>query len=219
MPGAEDRNTPTLRAEPTKTFLPALLAKLIGDAADALDRDKESTRDLLRQAVALLQSDANRRQSAAVFSSARPTLAQWKAKRVTDYIDANLDRPLPLRELAKLVQLSNSYFSRAFKMTFEKSPHAFIMCRRVERARQQMLKSKEPLSQIAVACGFADQAHLARLFRREMGSAPSQWRRVNLHDGNGGKVIHAYFGEKLVVALASSTTELDRAPCSEKMLR
>jgi len=196
-----------------------LLAKLIADAADALDRDKETTRDLLRQATTLLQLDINRRQSAAASSSAPSTLAPWKAKRVTDHINANLDRPLPLGELAELVRLSNSYFSRAFKRTFEKSPHAFIMCRRIERARQQMLMSREPLSQIAVACGFADQAHLARIFRREMGSAPSQWRRVNLHNGNGGKVIHAYFGEKPVVALAISTTELDKAPRSKKMLR
>jgi hypothetical protein len=74
-----------------------------------------------------------------------------------------------------------------------------------------MLMSREPLSQIAVACGFADQAHLARLFRREMGSAPSQWRRVNLHDGNGGKVIHAYFSGKPGVAVAGSIAEPDKA--------
>jgi len=183
-------------AQPTKTVLPALLAKLIAEAADALDCDKESTRDLLRQAVMLLQQDVNRGQSAAADSSAQSTLVPWKAKRVTDYINANLDQPLPLGELAELVRLSNSYFSRAFKRTFEKSPHAFIMCRRVERARQQMLTSREPLSQIAVACGFADQAHLARIFRREMGSAPSQWRRINQDDGITVKVVRANFGEK-----------------------
>jgi AraC-like DNA-binding protein len=194
MPSAVGRNTPTLRVESTKAFLPALLAKLIADAADALDHDKESTRDLLRQATTLLQPDVNRRQSAAAYSSAPSALAPWKAKRVTDHINANLDRPLPLGELAELVRLSNSYFSRAFKSTFEKSPHAFIMCRRIERARQQMLMSREPLSQIALACGFADQAHLARLFRREMGSAPSQWRRANQHDDKRGEVVRAHFG-------------------------
>jgi len=216
MPSGVGRNRPTLRAEPTRAFLPVLLAKLIADAADALDRDKESTRDLLRQATTLLQSDVNRLQSAAANSSARSTLAPWKAKRVTDHINANLDRPLPLGELAELVRLSNSYFSRAFKRTFEKSPHAFIMCRRIERARQQMLMSREPLSQIAVACGFADQAHLARIFRREMGSAPSQWRRVNLHNGNGGKVTRAYFSGKPDVAVAGSVAEPDKAPRLKK---
>jgi AraC family transcriptional regulator len=39
-----------------------------------------------------------------------------------------------------------------------------------------MLGSDEPLAQIALACGFADQAHLARIFRRETGTAPSAWR-------------------------------------------
>ncbi len=196
MPSAVGRNIPMRCAEPTKAVLPALLVKLIVDAAEALDCDKEATRALLRQAVTLLQRDSDRDQPVAARSLVRATLVPWKAKRVTDYINANLDRSLRLCELAEMVRLSNGYFSRAFKRTFEKSPHAFIMCRRIERARQQMLMSREPLSQIAVACGFADQAHLARIFRREMGSAPSQWRRINQDDGINGKVVRANFGGK-----------------------
>jgi AraC family transcriptional regulator len=209
MPGAIDRNTLPPYTEPTGSFLPAL-TKLIADAADALDCDKESTRALLRQAVTLLQPDDDRQQCAVTHaSSARSTLAPWQAKRVADHINAHLDGPLPVCELAEMARLSNSYFSRAFKSTFDKSPHAFIMCRRIERARQQMLMSREPLAQIALACGFADQAHLARLFRREMGSSPSQWRRLNQIRANfGGKASdHGFWADGFAVTTPPATPE------------
>jgi AraC-like DNA-binding protein len=48
-----------------------------------------------------------------------------------------------------------------------------------------MLEGHQPLSQIALSCGFADQAHLARIFRRETGLAPSAWRRANRPAADG----------------------------------
>ncbi len=137
------------------TSLSAILSKLVADAAQALDHDHEVARTLLRRAATLLQPSA----------APRGLTARAAA--------------LPLSELANVTQLSNSYFSRAFKGTFGQPPHAFIMCRRVKRAQQEMLEGLEPLSQIALSCGFADQAHLARIFRREMGFAPSAWRRAH----------------------------------------
>ncbi len=162
----------------------AIISKLVADAAHALDHDHEVARALLRQAVTLLQSGAARRGLTA-RTAAQAVLSPWKAKRVMSHIDNNLARHLPLSELANVTQLSNSYFSRAFKGTFGRPPHAFILDRRIERARREMLESLEPLSQIALSCGFADQAHLARIFRRETGFAPSEWRRANRCDASG----------------------------------
>jgi AraC-like DNA-binding protein len=158
--------------------LSAILSKLVADAAEVLDYDREATRTLLRRAATLLQSSAAR-SGLTARAPAQAAFAPWQAKRIASHIDNNFDRPLRVSELAKLTRLSNSYFSRAFKGTFGQTPHAFIICRRVERARQEMLDGREPLAQIAVSCGFADQAHLARLFRRETGLAPSAWRRAN----------------------------------------
>lgn len=42
-----------------------------------------------------------------------------------------------------------------------------------------MLATEEPLSQVALDCGFADQSHFSRLFRRQEGSSPSAWRRAH----------------------------------------
>jgi AraC family transcriptional regulator len=177
--------------------LSAILFKLVADAAEALDYDHEAARALLRRAATLLQSGAARRRRTA-RAPTQVALAPWKAGRVATHIEENLDRSLPVAELARVAGLSDSYFWRAFKGAFGQTPHAFIICRRVERARKEMLKAQEPLSQIALSCGFADQAHLARIFRRATGLAPSEWRRANrlavdrlhcdasaLHQGHG----------------------------------
>jgi AraC family transcriptional regulator len=155
-----------------------ILAKLITGAVDALDEDQASTRSLLQQAIAILQMGRPARR-AAVPAIRQSSLAPWQVKRVADHISAHLDRSIGLRELAGVARLSNSHFSRAFKGAFGQTPHTFIMNQRVALARKKMLNSREPLSQIALLCGFSDQAHLARLFRRETGIAPSQWRRTN----------------------------------------
>jgi AraC-like DNA-binding protein len=158
--------------------LSTVLLNLIADADEALDYDREVARTRLQRAAALLQS-GTARHGLTMRAPARAALVPWQATRVTSHIEVNLDRSLPLRELARVVRLSDSYFSRAFKGTFGQTPHAFILSRRVERARQEMLEGREPLSHIAQSCGFADQAHLARIFRRETGLTPSEWRSAN----------------------------------------
>jgi AraC-like DNA-binding protein len=51
------------------------------------------------------------------------------------------------------------------------------MSRRIGMAVELMLSSDAPLSEIAINCGFADQAHFSRQFRRTTGYTPSTWRR------------------------------------------
>src|SRR5262249_13957861 len=94
----------------------------------------------------------------------------------------HLARAMHLEELADQVSLSVSYFCRAFKETFGDTPHEYIIGLRLERAQQLMLSTADSLSQIALACGFADQAHFCKIFRRGMGETPSAWRRRNVSD-------------------------------------
>jgi AraC-like DNA-binding protein len=104
-------------------------------------------------------------------------LAPWQARKVVDHVLANLEAPIRVEDLASVTQLSTSHFSRAFKLSFRVSPHAYIVALRLARARALMLGGDEQMSQIAAACGFADQAHFCRAFRRKVGCAPGHWRR------------------------------------------
>jgi AraC-like DNA-binding protein len=96
---------------------------------------------------------------------------------VRTFIDAHLAESIRVSHLSSLARSSPSYFSSAFKRTFGASPHAYLMTRRISMAVELMLSSDAPLSEIAINCGFADQAHFSRQFRRTVGDTPSTWRR------------------------------------------
>jgi AraC family transcriptional regulator len=105
-------------------------------------------------------------------------LAAWQVNRVRAYIEANLETPLKALDLATTTRLSVSHFSRAFRISFGQSPHAYVMIRRAERAKRLMLLDDPiPLAEIALRCGLSDQAHLSRLFRKIVGDSPATWRR------------------------------------------
>jgi AraC family transcriptional regulator len=109
----------------------------------------------------------------------RGGLATWQARRTLAYIEANLASKMEIDDLANVVALSRSHFSRAFKHSVGLSPMEYVVVRRVERAKTIIRETKEPLAEVALACGFADQAHLNRRFRDVVGVSPGRWRRSN----------------------------------------
>ncbi|MBI0538612.1 AraC family transcriptional regulator [Roseomonas sp. KE2513] len=104
-------------------------------------------------------------------------LAPWQQRRIRDLVEERMHESLSVVEMAAAVRLSRSFFSRAFSVSFECSPHFYVMRRRIARAKVLMQATSEPLAQIAAACGLSDQAHLSRLFRRHAELTPSDWRR------------------------------------------
>jgi AraC family transcriptional regulator len=107
--------------------------------------------------------------------------------KVCAYIDSHITDRVLVADLCGLVHLSKAHFSRAFRRTFGQSPHAFVIRRRVELAAQYMLQTEAPLSHIAQQCGFTDQPHLSKTFRRVTGHTPAAWRRARGGDGDAGQ--------------------------------
>ena len=107
----------------------------------------------------------------------RSALASWQLRRVVDYIEANGARRLRLQELAELVDLSESHFSHAFKASTGMPPHQWQMNERIKKVRSLLQRDGMSLTDIAIATGFFDQAHLTRVFRRTVGETPAAWRR------------------------------------------
>lgn len=148
------------------------LREVLAALERSLETDAQAARALLARASAIVVG-------ASPAAPIQGGLAPWQARKLRKHIDENLDGTLTSAVLGEIVALSASYFGRAFKATFGETPHAYVTRRRLEAAKDLMLATRDPLSQIAYQCGFADQSHLCRLFRRSAGMAPQAWRRAN----------------------------------------
>jgi AraC family transcriptional regulator len=160
-------------------------AQVLDVLGRTLGQDPDAARAAAQQLVRLLTP-------APAAAPARGGLAPWQQRKIERYLGEHLEGPVHVGTLAAELPLSVSHFCRAFKESFGETPHAHIMRLRFERAQALMLTTAEPLSQIALACGLADQAHLSKLFRRHVGDTPSRWRRR--HTGEGAATEPAFAG-------------------------
>jgi AraC family transcriptional regulator len=163
-----------VRMEPS--VLPNL-AKLLDGARKQFDADRDAAKSLLMRAASLLRVEIDRQSAGTSSDSKAGGLVGWQVRRLNAFIEARLDQSIRLKELSTVSRLSTAYFCRAFKRTFRETPHSYVVRRRLERAESLMLTSDLPLSGIALRCGFSDQAHLCKLFRRQYGQTPAVWRR------------------------------------------
>ncbi len=97
--------------------------------------------------------------------------------RVIDYIEAGIDQDLRLTSLAGVAAMSVYHFARCFKDTVGLSPHAYVLQRRVMRARTMLSQSESSLAEVALSCGFSSQAHLTAAFHHRLGVTPGSYRR------------------------------------------
>lgn len=146
----------------------AVLTDLLGQARIAISRDPAAAEDWLSRFEQILRQGPVARTGG---------LAPWQAARVQRHVEAHIAERLHIAELAAIARLGEKHFARAFKATMGTSPHAYVVQRRIHRARALILETRLPLSQVALEAGLADQAHLSRLFRRFLGATPSACRR------------------------------------------
>jgi AraC-like DNA-binding protein len=111
----------------------------------------------------------------------RGGLSPAVTRRVCDYIEGHLDEKIRLDGLAALAGLSIGHFARAFQQSVGEPPHTYLLRQRLEHVEHMLRETHAPLSEIALATGFADQSHLARHFRRWAGVSP---RQVRWSEGN-----------------------------------
>ena len=120
------------------------------------------------------------------YSSLSPTparsrggLSSRRLRLVLEYIEDTLGQPIKLRELAALAGTSARHFERAFRQSTGSSPHAYVMERRLHRARDLLINRPElPIEQIALRLGFSSSSHFSSAFRRQTGLTPTDFRKT-----------------------------------------
>ena len=95
-----------------------------------------------------------------------------------EFVEANLDGDLSLDQLAEVAGMSIPHLTTLFRRTMGQSVHAYVMERRVQRARTLLLDQRMSISEVALETGFAHQSHLARWMRRLLGVTPSDVLRA-----------------------------------------
>ncbi len=159
----------------SREWMGRLIALLDAAVGQLRDTEHPAPGPLL-EAAAILRQQVHPREVREPVAR-RATLLAWQVPKLGDYIETHIAGPISVADLCGVVQLSRAYFSRSFKRTFGESPHSFIMRRRVELAAHWMITSNAPLSEISLKCGFTDQPHLCKQFRRASGQSPAVWRR------------------------------------------
>jgi AraC family transcriptional regulator len=150
----------------------ALCERLVAtpwQGADALLRVNEITHAALSE---LLQSQAMTDPGARL----RGGLSTAVRRRLADYIDANLARPITLGELAHIACLSEFHLARMFRISFGMPPSGWVAQRRVDRARALLKETTLPLQQVADLCGYADLSHFSHRFKAAVGAPPGKYR-------------------------------------------
>jgi AraC family transcriptional regulator len=174
-PGADDAlaGVPPVSAIDDR-FLFGLLAEL--DRLDAHDGGLDAAYcDAM--GIALSHYVARRFGGAGASRDEPIVLPAWRLRRVIDYVEAHLDGPIRITDLARCADLSPGHFHRAFRAATGQTPLTFIQQQRIDRAMQLLAKDVDSILHIALRVGFISPAHFARVFRTATGETPSAFRR------------------------------------------
>jgi AraC-like DNA-binding protein len=107
------------------------------------------------------------------------SLSPAKLRTLVDFIEGNLASPLRLTDLAAVAALSPAHLARAFRNATGISLHRYVLHRRLRLARDLLSTSVDSVESVAKQCGFADDAHLGKAYKRAFGTTPAATRTAS----------------------------------------
>lgn len=106
-----------------------------------------------------------------------PRFQDWQLAKLAEVFAKGTEYAISITAIASLCGLSTCHFSRLFKATYGMPFRKHQIQERIKRAQIQLSRTDEPISQIALSCGFADQSCFTRCFSATTGMPPAAWRR------------------------------------------
>ena len=146
--------------------------------------DTESLLPLLREMDAAVNIDAPMIIKNGLFCSILTRLYREKTRSEQDMLADHMARlltddlqaPPSLAELSATLHFSENYLIRIFREIMGITPHAYVNAARIRKAKLLLSTSNITADRVAFECGFADYAHFYRMFRRETGISPKEYR-------------------------------------------
>lgn len=132
--------------------------------------DKQARAGIIEKVVDDKLINANQQQNAAVKEPVREAM---------EYINRHLKNELTLKEVAEHVHLNPSYFSVLFKDHAKLTFSEYITRRRVQRAKELLISTKLPVTDIAEEAGYKTAKYFIKIFRELEGMTPSSYRKNN----------------------------------------
>jgi AraC family transcriptional regulator len=114
------------------------------------------------------------------------TLQRPRLRRVTEYIQVNLDQDLSLERLGAVACMSPYHFARLFKRSTGLPPHRFVMRARIDHARALLAARELPIRRMSQVVGFRSASHFTVVFRRVTGITPRVYRAGHRPGPEGG---------------------------------
>ncbi len=103
-------------------------------------------------------------------------LSRTQLRQALDLLEESIESGVSLQELARRSGLSRTYFAEAFQRATGSSPHRYLTQRRIARAQTLLRHTALPLAEIALQCGYCNQAHFSQTFRQVTGTTPRRYR-------------------------------------------
>lgn len=187
LPAPGPARSPGRRDHGTGSQNAALLSAALQEAMREIEADpslQPALAQLGPRALGRLVADAVRDRLAKLDPGAQPPrlalvggLAAWQVRRTTEFLHRHLDRNVPLAELARVARLSEFHFARAFKRSVGETPHAYLIGLRIARAKELLETTGKSVTEIAGEVGYDTPQSLSRIFARQVGMTPSDYRR------------------------------------------
>jgi AraC family transcriptional regulator len=114
-------------------------------------------------------------------------LDERRRKRVLEFIEAHVDQPFTVADLAAVACMSPAHFARCFRQTFDVAPHAYVSARRLALAKDLLVSQRSDLGKIAAAVGFSSVSNFSRAFKGATGLPPREYGRLGARDLGRGR--------------------------------
>jgi ribose 5-phosphate isomerase B len=104
---------------------------------------------------------------------------------VVEYVRNNLDKPLAVSALSRIAEMSQSHFSKLFKLSTGLAPHQFVLQERINRSKELLRQDNARIVEVALGVGFENQAHFTTVFGNLVGMTPRHFQRSSSWQSSG----------------------------------